>query len=71
MPEYLKHLQGGPESVAAVAVVVVGVLLLQALVLFVLAAWSQQLEMLSTLLLRRSMRSNVASSFQRAIVAWR
>jgi hypothetical protein len=58
VPGYLKHVQGGLESVAArvvVVVVLVGVLLL-ALVLLVSL---------------RPSSSDVASFYQRAIVAWR
>lgn len=70
MPGHLKHLQGEPGSVGVVVVLDLdlnldGVLLLALLLL--VPEWLQQL----TLSLRPSMRSDDASSCQRAIVAWR
>jgi hypothetical protein len=69
VPGHLKHLQGGPGSVA-VAVVPVGELVLRRLL--EPGRLGQQLSQ-STLLslsLRPSTRSDVASSCQRAIAAW-
>ena len=72
MPGHLKHLQGGPGS-AGVGVVRVGELLLLLLrMLLEPGRLGQQLSQSTlSLSLRPSMRSDVASSVQTAIVAWR
>jgi hypothetical protein len=74
VPEHLKHVQGGPGSAAvavAAVVPVVGELVLQRRLLVPGRLGQQLSQSTLSLSLRPSTHSDVASSCQRAIAAWR